>query len=46
MKHPGDTITLTVYRIEGLENLTVQDKVPKGDIIDFSVKLQIPGQST
>ena len=46
MKQPGDTITLTVYRIEGLENLTVQDKVPKGDIIDFSVKLQIPGQST
>lgn len=46
MKQPGDTITLTVYRIEGLENLTVQDKVPKGETIDFSVKLQIPGQST
>lgn len=46
MKQPGETIVLTVYRIPGLENLTVQDRIPKGETIEFSVELQIPGQRT
>ena len=45
MKHPGDAVTLTVYRIPELGRLTVQDRIPKGEIIDFTVELQLPGQS-
>lgn len=46
IKRPGDTITLTVYRIPGLSELTVQDRIPKGETIDFTVELQLPGQNT
>ena len=46
MKQPGDSVVLTVYRIPGLGELTVQDRVPKGDMLDFTVELQLPGQST
>lgn len=46
MKQPGDTITLTVYRIPGLGELTVQDNIPRGETIDFEVELQLPGQNT
>ena len=45
MKQPGDAVTLTVYRIPELARLTVQDRIPKGEIIDFTVELQLPGQS-
>lgn len=45
-KSPGDTMTLTVYRIEGLEELTLQDKIPKGETIDFNIKLQMPATAT
>ena len=46
MKQPGDTITLTVCRIPELGSLTVQDRIPKGEILDFTVELSLPGQST
>ena len=45
-KQAGDTVTLTVYRIPGLAELTVQDRVPKGKEIDFTVELQLPAQAT
>lgn len=45
-KKPGDHVTLTVYRIEGLENLTVQDRVPKGEEIEFTIELQTPSETT
>ena len=45
-KQPGDVITLNVYRIDGIENLTVQDRIPKGEKLEIVVKLQIPGQQT
>ena len=46
MKQPGDTITLTVCRIPELGSLTVQDQIPKGEILDYTVELSLPGQST
>lgn len=42
----GDVITLTVCRIPGIENLTVQDKVPAGEIVDISIKLELPRERT
>ena len=39
-------MTLTVYRIPGLADLTVQDSIPKGEEIDFTVALQLPAQAT
>lgn len=46
MKKAGDVIVLTVYRIPGLGELTVQDRIPKGETIDFSVILQAPAENT
>ena len=46
MKQPEDQVTLTVYRIKGLAGLTVQDRVPKGEVIEFTIDLQIPAQAT
>lgn len=45
-KQPGDTVKLSVYRIKGIENLTVQDRVPKGQELEFAVELQVPAQTT
>lgn len=45
-KHPGDHVTLTVYRIEGLAELTVQDRIPEGEELEFTLELQLPAQST
>lgn len=45
-KQPGDSVTLTVYRIPGLADLTVQDRVPKGEEIEIIVELQLPAQTT
>lgn len=42
----GDSVVLTVYRIPGLDKLTVQDRIPDGETIDFSIVLQLPSQST
>ena len=46
MKTPGDTIRLTVYRIEGLSKLTLQDRVPKGILLEMDIKLEADSQNT
>ena len=45
-KQPGDRVLLSVYRIPGLSELTVQDRVPKGEELEFEVVLQVPSQAT
>ena len=45
-KQPGDHVRLSVYRIPGLSKLTVQDRVPKGEELQFDVELQVPSQAT
>lgn len=40
----GDEITLTIYRIPGLEELTVQDQIPAGEKIDIQITLELPAQ--
>ena len=45
-KQPGDQVVLTVYRIEGLSELTVQDRVPKGEEIEFTIELQAPSETS
>lgn len=42
----GDRITLTIYRIPGLEELTVQDEIPAGEQIDIQITLEMPSQNT
>ena len=42
----GDVITLTVCRIPDIEKLTVQDKVPAGEIFDISITLELPQERT
>ena len=39
-------MTLTVYRIEGLSELTVQDRVPKGEELEFVIELQVPADTS
>ena len=45
-KQPGDTVRLSVYRIPGLSELTVQDRVPTGEELEFDVELQVPSQAS
>ena len=45
-RQPGDTVTLTVYRIPGLADLTVQDRVPKGEELEFVIELQVPADTS
>ena len=45
-KRPGDHVRLSVYRIPGLSELTVQDRVPKGEELEFDVELQVPSQAS
>lgn len=42
----GDIITLTVCRIPGIENLTVQDSVPAGEILEIPITLELPRKRT
>ena len=42
----GDIITLTVCRIPGIENLTVQDSVPAGEILEIPITLELPRERT
>lgn len=46
MKTAGDTVTLTIYRIPGLADLTLQDDIPKGETLEVVVSLELPAQST
>lgn len=45
-KTPGESVTLTVYRIPGLAELTVQDRVPAGKTVEITIRLELPGQKT
>ncbi len=45
-KQPGESVVLTVYRIPGIDKLTVQDNVPPGAELDITVELQVPAQNT
>lgn len=45
-KTPGESVTLTVYRIPGLAELTVQDHIPKGEELEVTVELQLPSENT
>lgn len=38
----GDTVTLTIYRVPGLEELTVQDEIPDGQTLTVEVRLEAP----
>lgn len=38
----GDVLTLTLYRVPGIENLTVQDRIPVGETLSVQVTLQNP----
>ena len=40
----GDVITLTIYRIPGLEKLTVQDEIPAGEELEIQITLEMPSQ--
>lgn len=46
MKTAGQTVAITVYRIDGLAELTLQDEIPEGEIIETTVELELPAQST
>ncbi len=46
MKAPGDQVTLTLDRIPGLAELTVQDTIPAGETIDVTVELELPSETT
>jgi len=45
-KMAGDHIILTVYRIPGIADLTVQDRIPAGKELEFTVELEIPAERT
>ena len=45
-KSAGDQVVLTVYRIPGLSQLTVQDRIPAGETIELTVELQLPADET
>lgn len=38
----GDTVVLTVYRVPGLETLTIQEEIPDGEILEMTVLLKAP----
>ena len=41
-KPAGDAVTLTICRIPGLSELTVRDAVPRGEILETTVTLELP----
>lgn len=45
-KQPGDHVRLRIYRIPGLSELTVQDRIPKGEELEFDIELQAPSETT
>lgn len=45
-KQAGDSVKLTIYRIPGLADLTVQDRVPRGEVIEVDVQLELPADET
>ena len=45
-KSAGEQVRLTIYRIPGLSQLTVQDRIPAGELIELTVELQLPADET
>ncbi len=45
-KQAGDTVTLTIYRIPGLSELTVRDRIPAGETIEVTATLTLPLERT
>ena len=46
MRAAGDSVTLTVYRIPGLADLTLQDRIPEGETMDITIELELPAETT
>lgn len=44
-KQAGEHVRLSVYRIPGLSQLTVQDRIPKGKELEFDIELQTPSET-
>lgn len=44
-KRAGERVTLTVYRIPGLSDLTVQDRIPSGKTLEIQVQLELPSEN-
>ena len=42
----GEILSLTIYRIPGLENLTVEDEIPLGKTLEIPIVLEIPADVT
>ncbi|HIU15340.1 MAG TPA: trypsin-like peptidase domain-containing protein [Candidatus Ventricola intestinavium] len=45
-KQAGESVTLQIYRIPNLAKLTVQDRIPAGELLDVTVELQLPADET
>ncbi len=45
-KKAGEKVRLTIYRIPLLSELTVQDRIPKGETLEIQVELEIEGDRT
>ena len=45
VKTVGEVVRLTVYRVPGLASMTIGDQIPKGEIIEVDVELQLPGEA-
>ena len=45
-KKAGESVTLTIYRIPGLSELTVQDRIPGGETLEISVQLELPAENS
>lgn len=43
-KIAGEKVVLTVYRIPGIADLTVQDRIPEGEELEFTVELELPAE--
>ena len=46
MHAAGDLVDMVVYRIPNLSSLTLDDKVPEGEIVEIQVELQPPSETT
>lgn len=44
-KEEGETITLKVFRVEGIESAQVYSDIGEGEYIDFSIELTLPKEA-
>ena len=45
-RQAGESIKLKIYRIPGLDTLTVQDRIPEGEMLEVEVPLELPAEKT